>query len=206
MPLPRPLDPTQARRSFAQRFAPTADRLRQIVTNFGLRPYRVWLVWTRWSGTERGVGKEKEVVRLEILPTPKIANLDTSIRYQMISAGYLPTGSIMVSNISALLTQDQLTGLAIPTREFVCRNDPPTIESARRLPPKPSEYRLPNPYDFYWLVCEDGRGDDPPAENKFRLSSWPWRDAGNIGWRVALERVSSDPARDGDTTSGFDPS
>ena len=203
MPRPRPLSPEQAKRTLVHRFAPRADRLRQIAVRFGVRPYRVHLVWTRWSGRERGDGTESEVARIEVLPTPMVKNLDT-VAYRFFSGGVLPVGSISVTRISALYTQDQLTGLAVPTPEFAERNDPPRPRSADELPPKPSDVTLLEPLDFYWLVQEDGRGDDPPVASKFRLAAWPFRNASGLSWEVVLERVSSDPDREGRPTSGFD--
>jgi hypothetical protein len=205
VPKPRPIGPERARHSLIHRIAPRVDRARQYLTRFGLRPYRVELVWVRWSGEERGDGEECEIPggRIEILPTPKVKNLD-AVAYRFFSGGVLPVGSILVSQISALYTQDQLTGLALPTEEFTKRNDPPTLASSTRLPRKPSANSLPEPYDFFWEVREDGRGDDPSARNKFRLAALPMREAGAVDWSVILERVSNDENRDGTLNSGFD--
>lgn len=202
MPRPRPLSPGEAGRTLAHRFSRVGDRLRQLNTKFGIRPYRVELVWTRWSGAERGEGREEPLARVELLPTPRVRNLDTSIQYRIMGGGFLPSGTLLVQEISALYTQDQLSGLAIPDG---CVQDPPTLRSAHQLPPKPSETSLPEPFDFYWEVREDGRGDDPAERARFRLAAWPWRNAGNVQWEVMLERVSGDPRRDGSSTSGFDP-
>lgn len=207
MPRPRPLSSDQARRTLVHRLAPRIDRARQYLTRFGLRPYRVTLVWTIWSGSERGEGTEQELPggRLELLPTPKVKSLDT-VSFRFFSGGVLPVGSVGVEKISALYTQDQLTGLAIPNAVFTRRNDPPRLSSAEQLPPKPSNNSLPDPYDFFWEVVEDGRGDDPPVRSKYRLAAWPMRQPGNAEWTVILERVSNDENRDGTLNSGFDES
>lgn len=207
MPRPRPLSPEQARRTLAHRLAPRIDRVRQLATRLGIRPYRVWLVWTKWSGVERGEGTEREIGRIEILPTPKVRSLD-NVAAQFFSGGVLPVGSIRLTEISALYTQDQLTGLAVPPDpDFVEDNVPPRRSTAIQVSesPKPSLRSLPEPFDFYWEVHEDGRGDDPPQHNKFRLAAWPHRDAGNVQWSVLLERISVDEGRDGMSVSGFDP-
>lgn len=206
MPFPRPLDPAEARRTLAHRLGRRVDRLRQFSTRFGLRAYRVSLVWTKWSGQERGQGHEREVPggRIEILPTPLVKNLDAG-NFALMSAGAIPVGSVRVSKISVNYTQDQLTGLAIPDEEFTERNDPPRAKSAAELPRRPSVTDLPQPFDFHWELREDGRGDDPAPRWRFRLMSWPMRRPGGVEWQVLLERVSDDDARDGTPTDGFDP-
>lgn len=206
MPFPRPLDPEQARHTLAHRLGRRVDRIRQFSTRFGLRPYRVSLVWTRWTGHERGQGTEREIPggRIEILPTPQVLNIDGGI-YSLMSGGTIPVGSVRVKRISTLYTMDQLVGFAIPTDEFTEENNPPRRSSAREQPPKPSVTDLPQPFDFHWEIREDGRGDDPSPRWRFRLLSWPWRHAGGVEWQAMLERVSDDDTRDGSPTSGFDP-
>jgi len=206
VPRPRPLDPSEARRTLAHRLGRRADRLRQFATRFGIRPYRCFLVWTKWTGAERGEGRQHDVPggRIEILPTPRIKNLDQG-NYVLFSGGVLPVGSVQVSEISVNYTADQLTGIAIPSHEFTEENNPPNRRSAREQPHKPSVTDLPQPFDFHWEIREDGRGDDPAPRWKFRLLSWPWRDPGGVQWRCVLERISNDDDRDGSHNDGFDP-
>jgi hypothetical protein len=206
VPFPRPLDAPEARRTLAHRLGRRVDRLRQFSTRFGLRPYRVTLVWTKWTGRERGQGREEEIPggRIEVLPTPMVKNLDAG-NLSLMAAGMLPVGSVRVSKISVNYTQDQLVGLAIPDEVFTERNEPPRAKSAGELPKKPSNVDLPQPFDFHWEVREDGRGDDPPPRWRFRLASWPERRPGDVEWRVTLERVSDDDDREGNPTDGFDP-
>src|ERR1019366_3399918 len=204
MPRPRPLTPRQARGTTAHRLAPRVDRLRQFATRFGLRSYRVALLWTRWSGDERGQGKELSSARLEILPTPRVKSLD-SVAYRAFSGGLLPVGSVRVTEISALFTSDQLRGIAIPSPEFAWENDPPLPTSALCLPARLDPKGLPDPLDFYWEVWEDGRGDDPAERQKYRLLATPYRHAGAVQWEGMLERVHADAVRDGSSTSGYDP-
>jgi hypothetical protein len=206
VPYPRPLDPSQAKATLANRLGRRVDRLRQFSTRFGLRPYRVTLCWTRWTGSERGQGREVEIPggRIEILPTPKVKALD-SVNLALMAAGMLPVGSVRVTQISVNYTQDQLVGLAIPDEVFTERNEPPRLKSSKELPPRPSNVDLPQPFDFHWEVREDGRGDDPPPRWRFRLASWPQRNPGDAEWAVMLERVSDDDDREGRPTSGFDP-
>ena len=184
MPRVRPLLPQEAKGTLAHRLGLRADRLRQLSTRFGLRPYRVFLTWTRFTGTERGDGDERVIARLEILPTPEVSDA-TSIMHMPYSAGVLPVGTMRVSKISVAFNADQLTGRRIPGR----------IEN------KP----IPKNIDFFYEVVEDGRGDNPAERKRFRLLGDPWRDAGGLEWVVLLERSSEDFARDGRSQIGIDP-
>ena len=184
MPRPRPLTPAEAKRSLANRLGLRgADRLRQFSTRFGLRSRRVFLTWSRFSGAERGEGTERVIARVEILPTPKVADA-TSVMRMPFAAGVLPVGSLRVSLISVKFTADQLTG--------------------RRVPGRGSE-PIAEPIDFFYELVEDGRGDDPAERQRFRVLGMPWRDEGNVGWNVLLERSSEDFARDGTSQIGIDP-
>lgn len=201
MPKPRPLSPTEAAHTLAHRLGPRVDRVRQIATKLGIRPYHVFLVWEKWSGEERGEGDENVIARLELLPTPKVESID-AISLRLYSAGVLPVGSIRVRRISTLYTQDQLTGLVIPTQAFLKKNNPPTLTSASSLPAHKDH--VDEPYEFFWLIQEDGRGDNPPLQWKYRISSTPYRKAGGVHWEVILERISEDNDRMGRSQIGND--
>jgi len=183
MPTPRPLTPSEAKRSIANRLGPRVDRLRQLSTKLGLRSRRVFLVWTRFTGEDRGEGDEHVLARVEILPTPKVSDA-TDIKRMPFAAGILPVGSLRVSLISLQFTFDQLTGKSVPG------------ESARKAP-GPST-------DFFYEVVEDGRGDEPPHRERFRVFGFPWRDEGAVSWAVVLERCSEDFGRDGLSQIGTD--
>ena len=185
----RALDPLQARRTLLARLSGTPDRpgvidrSRQIATNLGMRPYLVELVWTGWSGAERGEGTERELVRVQLLPMPQVKDL-TSIALNGFSAGKLPVGSIRVDEISAgRYTEDLLRGLKLPTGE------------------KFDEKRM----DFTWEVREDGRnlGSGELAERKkFRVMAGPHLSACCTQYSVVLERASKDPSRSGAPAGG----
>lgn len=167
MPTPRPLQPFEAARTLAHRMRRQVNRLRQFSTKFGLRPYRVFLVWTTFDGEERGEGREREITRIEILPTPKVADL-TSLQQGPYSAGVLTTGTVRLERISAGFTQAQLSGLEVPGAGQVTD--------------------MPKQVDFWYELREDGRGGDRPVALRFRLSSQPFRMAGSVSWCVSLER------------------
>lgn len=174
MPTPKALEPSQAKTSLANRFVRLGDRLRQLNTKFGIRAKRVFLVWTKSSGTEVGEGDERIIARVEVLPTPKIADL-SSVALNPFSAGKLPVGVIRVSEVTQTLTFDQLTGRRVPGRT------------------EPIE----EPFDFYYVVQEDGRGDNQADAQRYRLFSTPNRAEGKVEWQLLLERQSREPDRNG---------
>lgn len=204
MPKVRPLTPLQARATIAHRLAPTIDRIRQIATNLGTRPHRVFLTWTRWTGEARGEGAEELVGQLEVLPTPRVDSLD-KLSFSLYAAGSLPVGSIQVSEISAAaFTEDLLSGRRIPAEARCCREEDAASASGAIVPTTAQlagGEEVPFPYDFFYEVVEDGRGDVPPARNRFRLLSKPFRRAGKVDWTIMLER--EDPDRERDNRSPF---
>lgn len=174
---PRPLTPDQAKRSIANRLSPIVDKIRQIPVVLGVRSQRVFLVWTKYSGQERGEGREIELRRKEILPTPKVGPMN-SIAFLASTGGVMPVGTLRVQNVTLSLSNDELQGLWIP---------------------EPHEDKIPEPYRFFYEVVEDGRSDRAPSRQRFRLAAKPWRNEGTVSWELALERVSEDPDRSGRT-------
>lgn len=189
MARPKPLTPDRAKRTLAHKFGEKpgrpglADRLRQLNTKFGLRSKRVFLVWTYFTGQTRGEGDEREWARQEILPTPKVTDLN-AIALNPYSAGKLPIGTVRVTEISAAITMDRLVG-----------DDVPRITG---------EHEVPDRLDFFYEVVEDGRGDDPPVRQRFRRSAGPNRWEGGVQWQVMLERSSEDRDRRGQSQIGRD--
>lgn len=204
MPRVRPLSPEQARHTLANKFGRLADRVRQLATKFGVRPQRVFLRWVKWTGTERGEGDEIDVLTYEILPTPRVTSLD-SVSFSFVGAGVIPVGSLKVDRISiALFTRDILLGKAFPNPK-----QRPGRERVTRRPlvaPMPGmsalEPHIPEPYEFFYEIVEDGRGDDPPKRSKFRPMNEPMRRAGAVEYTVMLERVSEDRLRNGASGMG----
>jgi hypothetical protein len=201
MPKPRPLSPAEARATLAHRFSGRADRLRQFATKFGIRPVRVFLVWEKWTGEEAGEGVAKTLGELELLPTPKIDTAQ-SLNFRAGPGGAMPDGTVRLTGISGLYTKDQLQGVAVPDAKFIAENNPPKAGSALALPRH--KVHLPEGYSFFYELREDGRGDNPPAREKYELADVPERDAGNVQWVVTLQRVSEDRSRSGQNQIGPD--
>lgn len=182
MPKIRALSPEEAKRTLAHRLSPLADRLNQLFTKFGIAPYRVFLTWTKWTGLERGEGDERLFRRIEILPTPELKSLD-AVSFSVFHAGTVPVGSVKLERISNVtFTADILLGKAFP-------DDPlPFGEDA-------GEKHIPEPYEFFYEIVEDGRGDDPPKRARFRPMNMPLRRADQTDFTIMLERVSQDRTR-----------
>jgi hypothetical protein len=173
----------------AHRLSRTVDRVRQIPVNLGLRPYRVFLVWERATGDERGEGKQVVMRRFELLPVPKVESLD-ALSLSLTAGGVVPLGSVRVSRITASLTKDILNGDSIPSVDQIagcgCKVDTWALDKEWD--------HLPVKWTFYIEVVEDGRGDDTPTRQKFALASPPVRRAGKMDWTMVLERVSEEPS------------
>lgn len=175
-----PLTSQQAKNSLANRLGSRVDRIRQIATDMGLRPYRVFLVWDKYTGDERGEGQDREVVRREILPTPRVTGLD-GVAIAAFTGGMLQDGSVSLELVSVTYNLEELMGTAIPN---------------------PEEEHIPQPYSFYYEIREDGRGEAQPLRSKFRLAAVPSRLPGKVQWNVRLERISVDNARNGSSQYG----
>lgn len=159
-----------------------ADRLRQLNTRFGLRSKRCFLVWTKFTGEERGEGDEKILARVEILPTPKVGDL-TSLTLNPFTAGTFPVGSVRIQEISLSFTYDELMGTKVPGQD------------------KP----IADPIDFFWELVEDGRGDAKPERARYRVLGTPVRNESEVMWEVILERTAEQFSRDGRSQIGPDP-
>lgn len=166
------LTPAQAANTLANRLGRVADNIRQIATRLGARPYRCFLVWSKWTGEHRGEGRELETSRVEILPTPVVQSLD-NLAYNVQDIGLVQVGDVRITEISASFSEDELLG---------------RMNGA---------LQVEQPYEFYWEIIEDGRAGDQPVHTKFRPKGRPHRQADNAQWVVSLERVGDDRRRDG---------
>lgn len=180
MPVPKQLDPNRARRTLVARLSGhpgkvgLVDKVRQIATNLGARPYCVDLVFVAWSGNEIGRGDPKEVARFPLVPNPVVQDL-TSVTLDPRSAGILPTGAVRLKEVSAgAVTDDLLRGVSLP-------------DGTRR----------PGAVDFFYELRNDGRNDGraPTERARYRILGQPFLDAENVQYVVLLERSSADPSR-----------
>jgi hypothetical protein len=196
---PAPLDPGRVGRTITERLAGRVDRLRQLNTRFGQRSRRVFLVWTRFNGEERGEGNEQVIRRVEILPTPRVTDA-SQINYRPWSGGTMPEGSLRVDEISTVVfTGDCLKGLRFPNQPYSVGPQPPHNEP---LVDPNTDLLQPGPdpqTDFFYEVVEDGRGDQQPERERYRLLGRPWRNEEQIYFAVVIEAASSQMGRDGES-------
>jgi len=197
------LSAQEARQTLASRLASTANRLRARYTTFGLRPYVVELVWSRWTGGERGEGNERVLLRLPLLPIPKVEDL-ASINKVLFSAGTLPVGTVRISQLNPLLTADAMLGKTMPCDCQELRDAVMAGRAARNLNLEAVKFEeTPEPYEFFWEIHEDGRTlpitgpHSQPVRHRFRPLSEPFLQADRFQWNILLERVSEDYGRDG---------
>lgn len=190
---------------------------------FGLQAYDLSLVWSRWSGSERGEGDERQLLAIRIFPRPRIEDL-SAIAYAGTSGGVMPVGSVRVSKVSPILTADVLSGLTMPDLRymgmldecgypvrFAGREDKSAslaglsarealLLAAGRL--QIPTHRLEDRVSFFYELQErNGVGD----RMKFRLASIPFKRRDAMDWTFTLERISEDRTRDGRSRAGLDP-
>lgn len=184
MPKLRALTPAQAAATRVARIGPRVNRVRQRLTEKGLRPHRVFIVWVRWSG-ERGEGDAQVALEQEILPTPKVESLDSVILAGG-NAGVVPFGNLRVTEVDPTLPYSLLRGLH------------PQFTDPRTDMLRPE-------YEVFYEVVDDGRDGDPaPVRRRFRLMSEPTRRAGKLDWLLLLEKEDENRNRRGRPTPGVD--
>jgi hypothetical protein len=166
--LPKYTDPSsiQLNRTLGQKLIPVADRLRDLFTRFGLRPYKVRVVRVRWSGGTRGIGAPIVERTLDLLPTPLVVDLTTMTEVVQ-PVGLDEIGSITVSEISGRFTDYQL----------------------RMLDPNGRE---PDPDEEVYYEIEFPKPDGTSDKRKFWLRSAPHYHAGRFYWQVRLEKAHQD--------------
>ncbi len=191
MARPKALTPQQARNTLAHRFGRRADSLRQLATRFGIRPNRVFLVWTRGTGAVVGEADENVLARVELLPTPRV-DLNAMVRRPW-TVGILPEGVARIDRVSVYFTSDQLKGLLIPSRRWRTSGQPESELLAGDWEKPERDEQV----DFFYEIVEDGRGDERPQRLRFRVYGEPVRDAVNVGWNIMLEPASEPTNRDG---------
>lgn len=169
----------QVRSTLASKLVPTVDLVRNLYSKFGVRPYRVFMVHSQWTGGEQGIGQEVITSRIEILPTPRLRDMG-AVNTVMRETGLTEEGDIEVDQISARYTEDDLTGRTPDLRDS---NLPRTSAMA---------------VDFYWEIVEN-RGQDPyPVIRRFNPRNVPGLSRDGFQWRVTLIKQDYDRGRRGE--------
>jgi hypothetical protein len=152
----------------------TVDCARDLFTSLGLRSYEVTLVWTRWTGGERGVGQEYVVATQPILPTPKMSGLG-GVGIELKELGSNEQGSVNLSEISLRYTEDLLMG---------------------RGGPVPEGQLIPFDVSFYWEIALPLAGGQK-LRRRFTPSGVAERKAGSFEWTIQLVETEGARRRDG---------
>lgn len=172
------VDGRQLDHQLARQLVPVVDQIRQLATDFGTRPYRVFLVHASWSGQVRGIGQSREVSRTELIPTPKIQSMDSTTQ-QVSAFGRTEEGSIRLSEISARYSEDDLLG---KTPDMVRPDLPKT--NARN-------------FEFFYEVIQTHAGVDRPARRRYIPETVPDLKASSCQWTISLTKQEQDRTRDG---------
>jgi hypothetical protein len=215
----RPLSDIEVERSLVEDSVRVADDLRQLHTDFGGRPYRVFLVWLGWSPDMNadgiiepneqfiepvsaasqtiGAGRPSLLAEIEILPTPRLSPL-SSVRKDFDAVGLTERGSITVSQVTLSLSEDILMGLLPQYRD----------------PSFPQQ--LVKGVSFFWEVREnrpirhtnaqtlgsDYPTDLPGLRRKFVPVGSPNRNPYDFEWTVDLERADGERGVFGELPTG----
>lgn len=156
--------------SVVAKLQPVADSMRCLTAEFGLRPYIVRILRTRWSLGERGRGVPVITSILTLEPTPAVTGLG-SLGEILRQVGLDEQGSVSLSGISGSYTEEELFG-----------QDPP---------PNDDE-------ELFWEI--EFLASGKPIKRRFTLFGAPERRMGKLDWAVTLQRARRDRDEQGDLT------
>lgn len=156
--------------SLVESLGDTVDSIRQLYTDFGLRPYRVHSVVYRWTGGSVGRGVPEVISDREILPTPYLRET-SGVAGELRTAGLVERGIVRLEQISPRYTEDEVRGLFHVTP-------------------------LPGDQQGFIEVRIDAR-DGSTERRRFIVRGIPYRDAGGFQWRAGLLRQDEDRTRSG---------
>lgn len=159
--------------TLARKLIPVVDRIRDLNTQFGLRPYIVRIIRTRWSGGQRGDGVENVVYEAPILPTPLISDL-SGLTEIVQPVGLDEVGAIVVSEVSGSYTEDYLLGRGSAGES------------------------IPADEQFYYEIEFPRPGNQPGERRRFFPRSAPTYQPARFQWTVTLERSHEDRSRSGE--------
>lgn len=155
--------------SLVEDLADVADDIRQLATDFGARPYRVFSIVVSWSGGEVGKGDQRIESETEVLPTPNV-NI-SNIRYNVTTGGWTDDGYVKMYEVSPRYTHDEIKALF---------------------------YRdLENAEQSFVEIHMDPRHGCNPIRHRFVVSGLPFYDATGFQWVVTLKVQQEERNRDG---------
>lgn len=155
--------------SLTESLGEVADSIRQLYTDFGLRPYEIFSVVVRWSGGERHRGTAAVVSETPLLPTPKIENIE-QLDEELRSAGRVERGTVRLIEISPRYTMDDIR-LLFP-RALVAGEE-------------------------HYIEARIDRRDGETERQRYVVSGAPERRADQFDWTVRLIKQDENRFRDG---------
>ncbi len=164
------LGPTCPLGTLTEQMGPVVDEIRQLYTDFGQRPYRVFSVRYRWTGGADGLGRPELVEEVEFLPTPRVDG-DT-LRTEMKAAGEDEAGYVTLSEISPRYTEDEVRSMTF------CGT-------------------MPDGNLAFIEVRMDARDGSAPVRRRLTVADVPWRDAENFQWSASAYIQEEARGRDG---------
>lgn len=160
----------QYRDTLVQKLTPVADKVRNLATRLGGRPYEVFLVRTRWSGGRRNAGTEEVLSAEALVPTPTVSTIN-ALTQMLQSVGLDEAGTVVVSGISPSYTEDQLVGIGP-------QGQPVAVDE-----------------NFYWEIVYPRPAPDAAVRRRYALQSAPDYRATRFGWTVTLIKAGEERDR-----------
>ena len=158
-------------RSLADSLGPTCDRIRQIKSDLGFSPYRVFLIHWRWPG-KRGIGRPVEVSRKEILPTPRVQDMSATT-LGLSAFGMTEGGGLFIDRISQRYSEADLLGTTPDMTDW----DRPQTSASN--------------VEFFWEVRERRNTFPPTKPRRYAVSGVPMLNRTGLHWRVNLVKQST---------------
>ena len=147
------------------------DAVRDLYTEFGARQYEVRLVWTRWTGGQRGAGEEYVYRERLLQPTPRVRDL-SAVKKTNMSLGLEEEGKIVVDELSPQLSEGDLLGLV-------------------------GGQKVPADTNFYWEVRTPPREGGRDIRRRFFPASAPVLKETKFQWSITLVRAHGDRTPEG---------
>ncbi len=167
--------------TLAWRLTGVVDRVRRLNSKFGIRRWRVYLVHVEWTGGRRGSGEQREVSRREIVPPPRVRDVD-SIRRVVQPTGTIEDGEVIVDEISNRFTEDDLMGRTPDLQDSVLQR------TSRRA------------VDFFYEMVELRPSSPKPARRRYSPPvAVPELQRDGLGWVVTITKQDYDRGRNGGT-------
>lgn len=208
----RPLSDFEAEHTLVEDLVPVADDIRQLYTEFGLRPYRVFLVWVGFTADENadglpdvdvqgvsaddntiGAGRPFLIAEMELLPTPRVGPLG-GVRQNLEPVGLTEAGGVTIDQISPSYSEDLLFGLLY---DLLDPQHPAQLRPGIQFFYEVQEnrpHRHQNPGTAGSQVVDPRR----PARRKFVLDGTPYRLGDSFQWIVDLVRSDGERGREGE--------